>query len=218
MLLPLVVALVGCADPDPDALLRRHDLDGAAAAWAARHGGQRLDVDHAAAEALATRASTDPTITAATVADAMEAVRLLDANPLGAKDVDSPFPSMSALCGAVERAFPGPWLVAVGRPEVRTDKDPYSAGAALPWTGGRVAGWARTDLAAFGARIDADPPARKGVLAIRTGAGDFWVLLRRDPDGWWVLGASDLDAARRLLGAIPAGASAAPVVGGPRSP
>lgn len=212
MVLSLLALLLGCGAPDPDALLRRHDLDGASAAWERLHG-EPLDVDHRAVDALATRAARDPGITTAYVAEAMRAVRLVEAVPeAGLADVDAPFSSMEALLRGVERGVRGPLLVAVARPETRADGDPYVQDAPLPCRGGRVIGWAQTDLAALGARIDADPPGRKVVVAVRGAEGDFWMVVRRDLEGWWLVGATNREGASRVLSASAAGATAPPVV------
>lgn len=224
MVLPVLVAALGCraADPDPDALLRRHDLDGAAAAWEARTGTP-LDADHPVADILATRAGRDPSVDTADVADALDAVHLLEGLALGLKSVDLPVPSMEALFGAMEAASPPPRLVVVGRAETRLDRDPWLHGGALPWRGGRVVGWAREDLAALGARIDRDPPPRTTSIAFRAGSGagptgTLWLVVRRDPGAWWALSASDPEAAGRLIEAAGRRASGRPAGEGTAAP
>ena len=156
---PMFALLLSCARPDPDVLLRAHDLDGASAAWATRHG-QELDIDHPVADILSRRAVTDPTITAATVAETMRAVRLLEAGKAtGVIGLDLPVDQLEAWLGAVETLLVPPLLVVAGRSDGALDKDPYPGGA-LPWQRGRLIGFATQGLAALGALVDhaAAPP------------------------------------------------------------
>ncbi|MFZ5475525.1 MAG: hypothetical protein ACOZNI_02015 [Myxococcota bacterium] len=207
-----LLLLLACTRPDPDARLRAHDLDGAAAAWEKRHG-TRLDVDHPVADVLATRAARDPSITAATVADTMEAVRALEASPrLGARDADVPFERWEDLLVAAGKLGEPPLIVAVGRSEGVHDKDPWTAGGDLPFRDGRVVGWARRAagegteaLAALGRRLDANPPAKLVTVALRDARGAVAFYARKEADGWWVRWTTDPEAAGALLRLMEAG-------------
>jgi hypothetical protein len=196
----LLVSLgVGCRAPDPDGKLRAGDLAGAAVAWeAVRH--TPLDIDHPAAEALAARAPRDATITAERIADTMDAIRFLEQAPRkGTKAVDLTFPSFTDWFTALDSLAEPPALVVVGRSESIGDHDPYTQGGALPWKGGRVVGWAHTDLAALGRTIDADPPARLIVVGMRDATGVVYVNVERKDGEWAALAADDAFAAARLV-------------------
>lgn len=190
----------GCRAPDPDALLRRHDLDGAATAWEQVHG-ERVSLDHTVADILAQRAATDPGITMPVVLDTLDAVRTLDATAHpGTEALDTGFDRLADLLGAAEILAAPPFLVVVGRSETRLDKDPYLGGA-LPWARGRVVGWARRDAAAFGARIDADPPLRLVTVLARDATGAVSIGLEHREGAWWTLNAADAHTAARLVAA-----------------
>lgn len=157
-----LLLLAACGAPDPDALLRKGDLDGAAAAYAERAGAP-LDVAHPVAEVLAGRARSDATVTTTTIADAMDAVRFLEQAPIiRVQHLDLDFDRFEDLGAALDALAEGDALFVVGRSEGLGDKDPYLMGGALPWKGGRVVGWARRDMAALGKSVDANPPREAG--------------------------------------------------------
>jgi hypothetical protein len=188
---------------DPDDLLRAGEGERAVAAWVAS-GGAEIDLANPLAQVMLTRAPTEPTITLESIAEAIEAAELLDARPrLGLRSLDRPITSMRALLAGAERVLRGPVYVAVGRSLSRGDRDAHLSGAALPWQGGRIVGWARStgqgSLAALGARIDANPPARLITVGLRGAQRDFWIFVERTPDGWLAKTTSDPDAAGPVL-------------------
>ncbi len=193
----LALWLLGCA-PDPDARLRDGDLAAAASASARR--GVPLDIDHPVAEILAVRARTDATITTASIADAMEAVRFLEQAPIIRKQgLDLSFARFEDLGAALDALAEGPALLVVGRSENLADKDPFLMGGDLPWKGGRLVGWARTDLAALGRRLDADPPPKLVVVGVRDDSGSVYLNIERRDAAWWPVAASDAVVAARLV-------------------
>lgn len=194
----VVAALVGCEPRDPDALLRNGDLAGAAEAAAAR--GAPLDVDHPIAEILALRARTDATITAGTLAEAVAAARLLEQGPiLRTAPLDLSFARLGDLGAVLAALAEGTPMFAVGRSEARSDKDPYLLGGALPWKGGRLVAWGSAELAAVGAKVDADPPAKLVTVGVADATGALWLGLERREGAWWVVHTSDREAGARLV-------------------
>lgn len=190
--------LLACRGPDPDALLRKHDLDGAAAAWTARTG-EVVSFDHTVADILAQRAAHDPAITTAYVVEALAAARLLDLCPRrGLAGLDLGFTGMEQVFGAAQALADGPLLVAVGRSSVVSDRDPYLGGP-LPFANGRIVGWASADAPDLGRRIDAEPPLRLVTVSLRDGRDGFCLTAEHRPDGWWATAASDGAVAARLL-------------------
>jgi hypothetical protein len=187
--------LLACAPPDPDALLRRGDLAGAAAAWRAR-SGHDADVDHPVADILARRAATDPEITMASVLAEVAAARLLELAPrLGNRALDvGEIASLAALLGGCRPS--GAWLVSVGRSEVPADRDPL-AGGALPFAQGRIVGHAAdvTAARALGARLDADPPARRTLVASQDRRGQAILSLEHRDGAWWGVSSPDPESA-----------------------
>lgn len=191
--------LAACGGPGADELLRRHDLDGAAAAWE-KQTGAPLDVDHRVADVLSTRAAKDPTITVALLAGTMEAVRLLERAPdRGSKVVDRPFDSFSTLGGAIEKVARGSFVVAVGRSELPSDRDPYFANGDLPWSGGRLVGWERDKLDTLARTLEDRPPVRLVTIALRDSSCEQFLFVERAHDAWWVRSATDPNAAAALL-------------------
>ncbi len=201
-LLSLLLVLpgnTGCAPPDPDARLRAGDLVGAAGAWRELHGAL-LDTDHPVAEILAIRATGDQPVTTIALEDAMAAVRLLEQAPsAGTRELDLSFTSFTDWFRALEALAVPPMLVVVGRSEGRGDRDPYTAGGALPWKGGRIVGWARSDVARLGSEIEGNPPARLVVVAMRDATGSVFVNLERRDGAWWTVAASRPEIAARLV-------------------
>jgi hypothetical protein len=190
-------------DPDPGELLRQGRADEAVAAYQAA-GGTPFAVGHPLAQVLFQRARTDPSVTLGAIADGVEAASLLDARPrLGLRDLDRPFVSMRALLAGAQTALGTSSYVAVGRSLSRGDKDAHLNGAALPWQGGRIVGWARGEVEGsfgeLGARIDADPPARLITVGLRTATHDFWIFVEKNPDGWIAKTSSDPQAAGPVL-------------------
>jgi hypothetical protein len=184
--------LAACRSADPDALLHQGDLPGAAAA-------SGLDLDHPVAEVLAFRARRDPTVTVAAIADAVEAVRVLEGAPaVRTQPLDLSFASLEGFGAALDALREGPAILVIGRADGRGDGDPYTDGP-LPWRGGRVIGWARADLAALGRSVDADPPPRLVVLAAQDDTGSVYLNVERRGDAWWVLAVSDPHLAARLV-------------------
>lgn len=194
-----LLLLAACGAPDPDALLRKGDVDGAAAAYAERAGAP-LDVKHPVAEVLAGRARSDATVTTATIADAMDAVRFLEQAPIiRVQHLDLDFDRFADLGAALDALAEGDALFVVGRSEGLGDKDPYLMGGALPWKGGRVVGWARRDMAALGKSVDENPPAKLVVVGIRDATGEVYLNVERRDGAWVALSASDAKAAARLV-------------------
>jgi hypothetical protein len=194
---------LGGPTPDPGELLRQGRTDEAVAAYQAA-GGTPFAVGHPLAQVLFQRARTDPSVTLGTIAEGVEAASLLDARPrLGLRDLDRPFVSMRALLAGAQAALGPSSYVAVGRSLSRGDKDAHLNGAALPWQGGRIVGWARGAVAGsfaeLGARIDADPPARLVSIGLRTPARDFWIFVEKNPDGWIAKTSSDPQVAGPVL-------------------
>lgn len=189
---------LACAEPDPDALLRARDLPGAARALSAREG-VTIDLAHPVAEVLAVRAASDPTLTAAEVARTVQAVRRLDAVPaVGLRAVDLSFPDAQSLCGAAAALGRGRVLVVVGRSEHGGDRDPWMGGA-LPWTRGRLVGFATEDHARFGRVVDAEAPARLVTWVIEDETGALVVTTERKPEAWWSHSSNEPRSAARLL-------------------
>ncbi len=194
----MLALLLSCARPDPDALLRAHDLDGASAAWAAIHG-EALDIDHPVADILSRRAVTDPAITAATVAETMRAVRLLEAGKAtGVTGLDLPVDQLAPWLGAVEALALPPLLVVAGRSDGALDKDPYQGGA-LPWQRGRLIGFATHGLTALGARVDEAAAPRLVTLRLQDQTGDLLLTFAPLDGIWWTTAASDARAGARLV-------------------
>ncbi len=194
----MLVLLLACAPVDPDARLRAHDLDGAAAAWTARTGTP-LDTDHVVADILSRRSVTDPGVTSATVAETMRAVRLIEsgkATTLAALDL--PVDRLGAWLGVVEQLALGPVLVVAGRSDGALDKDPYQGGA-LPWKRGRIIGFASVDLASLGGLIDDAAAPRLVTLRLQDQTGDLALTLAPLDGIWWTTGASDAVAGARLV-------------------
>lgn len=196
----LLALLLACAKPDPDAALRRHDIDGAAAAWKALHG-EEVDLNHGLVDVLATRSEGDPTITMAYTLDALDAARLLDRGPRrGTGSLDTGFEKLETVLAGAAALASGPWLFAVGRSEHPGDADPYVNGA-LPCSLGRIVGWTRTDAAALGRTVDGNPPGRLVTLALRDTTGDLWITMEHRPGSWWTTASSDPAAAARVIAA-----------------
>lgn len=194
----VLLALVGCSRPDPDALFRRHDLDGAADAWAKLHG-ERPDVDHRVMDILALRAGRDPFRTFADALADLRAVRLLEkALPYGNDPLDVGFEAPSDLLRAAERIMLPGGIAAVGRSETGLDRDVYTTGA-LPWSRGRLVGWGPPGLDALGTSLDQDPPARLVTFAFEDETGWFHLSAEHRPDGWWTINATWAPAAGRLV-------------------
>jgi hypothetical protein len=192
------VLLLGCSTPDPDSLLRTHQLDGAADAWAKLHG-ERPDIDHRVMDVLGTRAAHDPTITFASALSTLQAVRLLERNPgWGNQELDTGFDRPSDLLAAAAAVGRPSAFVAVGRSETGLDRDPYVDGA-IPWARGRLVGFAPPDVTALGRRLDDDPPARLVTFAFEDGTGWFSLSCERRPDGWWTINSNNVAAAGRLV-------------------
>ncbi|MDP2314713.1 MAG: hypothetical protein Q8P41_17550 [Pseudomonadota bacterium] len=210
LILLLLAACTGRGAPDPDAKLRGGDLDGAAAAWQAAHG-EPLDLDHPAAQALALRAPRDPSITTASLADTVAVARFLEQAPIvRTQSLDLSFARMADLGAALDALAVPPALFAIGRSESLGDRDPYLPGAALPWKGGRIVGWARLPgepatagtpgpLEAFGATLDANAPAKLVTIGVSDASGDVYLNVERREDAWWVVAASNADAGARLV-------------------
>lgn len=189
---------LACADPDPDALLRAGRLDEAARALAIPPGSP-ADLDHPVAEILARRAATDPAVTAVDVARTVAAVRALEAVPrLGLRAVDMPFPSARALAAAAAHLGRGPTLLVFGRSETGADRDPLLGGD-LPWSRGRLMGFATADLARLGAEVDHAAPARLVTVVAQDDTGSLFLTAERRPDGWWGHTSSHPTAAARWL-------------------
>ncbi len=212
----MLSALIACAAlapdvSDPDERLREHDLAGAAAAWAALHG-EPLDLSHPAADALVRQSASNPSITAALIAETMRAVRLVESAPdTRTQEVDIPLESLTAyasctvaiLANSSRSATPN-WLVAVGRSEVPVDVDPF-VGGPTPFHGGRIVGWA-SDAAALTtlfARIDKDPPPRKVTLSLHGSGTDLHLFLTYRNGAWWALSASDAASAAHWITTCP---------------
>jgi hypothetical protein len=194
------ILLLACRAADPDALLRRHDLDGASAAWTAKTG-EEVDLDHTVADILAQRAAHDPSVTTAYTIEAVTAARLLDSCPRrGLATLDIGFASLASVFQAAEALANGGVRVAVGRSTLVSDRDPYMGGP-LPFASGRIVGWAGADAAAFGRAVDAEPPLRLVTVALRDQNGAFCFTAEHRPDGWWSTATSDAPAAARLLAA-----------------
>jgi hypothetical protein len=210
------LALVfACSTPDPDALLRAHDLDGASAAWAKAHGSP-LDTDHVVADVLSRRSARDPSITARSLAETMEAIRALEGAPRArARQVDHPFERWEdVMAGAAALGQP-PMLVAVGRSETPADQDPFTGGA-LPFSEGRLVGFARRGagegpeaLIALGRELDADPPTKLVTVVVRTARGEVALFVVREGTGWNAKYSTDPEVAVALMRAAEA-AKAAP--------
>ncbi|MFN7143169.1 MAG: hypothetical protein ACK4YP_05290 [Myxococcota bacterium] len=194
-----LLLLAACGAPDPDALLHKGDLDGATVAYAERAGAP-LDVEHPVAEILAGRARSDATVTTGAIADAMDAVRFLEQAPIiRTQGLDLTFDRFEDLGAALDVLAEGDALLVVGRSEGLGDKDPYLMGGALPWKGGRVVGWARRDMKAFGKSIDANPPPKVLVVGVRDATGAVYVNVERRDGVWAALSSSDAKAAARLV-------------------
>ena len=186
------LALAACRPADPDALLHAGDLPGAGAA-------ARVDVAHPVGDLLAFRARTDPSVTIEGIADAVDAVRLLEGAPVvRTQPLDLSFARMEDLGAALEALAEGPSILAVGRADGRGDGDPYTGGP-IPWRGGRVVGWARHDLAALGKQVDADPPPRLVTVAARDATGSVFLGVERREGAWWILSVADPEAAARVV-------------------
>lgn len=205
MILPLLLTLACSGTPDPDALLRTGDLDGAAAAWKVVHGTP-LDTDHPVAHVLAMRAPRDPAITVATIADTVGAVRFLEQAPLKRTEaLDLTIERLADLGAALDTLAEPPALVVVGRSENLADRDPYTTNAPLPWKGGRILGIVRSPstaadpFARLGAGLDADPPPKLVVIGVSDATGVVYLNLERQGGLWAVLAASDADAGARLV-------------------
>lgn len=192
--------LVACAAPDPDALLRAHDLDGAAEAWARSHESS-LDPRYPASDVLSRRAARDPTITTALVVETVDALKLLDAAPqVGLKNMDLPLERLSDLAVCTPTMLRSPWLVAIGRSDTPADADPYEGGP-LQWKRGRLVGFASTAdaITRLYAAVDKDPPPRLTTVAVRADASTFFLFLGRRDGGWTLATTTDVDAATRYL-------------------
>jgi hypothetical protein len=180
-------------------MLRAQDPAGASRAWEALHGAP-LDLDHPAAQVLVARARTDPSVTAATIAETMPAIRLLDGfKRTRNKMIDRPFDTAEILLAGIEAVAEPPLLVAVGRSEIVGEPDPLVPGGALPWNGGRLVGWADHDLAALGASLDANPPARLVTIAARDATGSLYLYAEHTEAGWVVHTASEQAAGIHVM-------------------
>jgi len=204
---PLLLSLACSAPPDPDALLRAGDLPGAAAAWADANGAP-LDTAHPVAVALSLRAPRDPSITTASIAEAVELALCLEAMPpVRLQPLDLSYGTMADLGAALDALAVLPALVVVGRSENAADTDPYtSPHALLPWKGGRIVTWASVPasgpsgaIEALGASIDANPPVNLVTLAMRDATGDLHLSVELRSGAWFTAGASDAYAAARVV-------------------
>ncbi len=211
MLSFLLLAFACSGPPDPDARLRAGDLDGAAAAWQSVHGVP-LDIAHPAAVSLAARAPRNPAVTTALLADTLDAVRFLEQAPVKlTQALDLTFDRLADLGAALDILGVGPTLLVVGRSETPVDPDPYTTNADLPWKGGRLVGFAFTEvtsgsppaapgpLQAFGARVDANPPANLVTLGLRDGTGEVYLNAERGQGTWVVISASNAGVGARLV-------------------
>lgn len=194
-------ALGACTPaPDPDALLRRHDLSGAEAAWKQLHG-EEIDLNHHVVDVLAQRAASDPSITMASTLDALEAARLLDRVPTrGMGSVDIGFDSLESVLGAAGAIAKAPALVVVGRSATPADKDPYEGGP-LPWRSGVLVGWTRADPSVLGRETDKLNPTRLVTIAMQDQTGALWLTVHHQDGLWWATASTDAPACARVLGA-----------------
>jgi hypothetical protein len=210
MLTSLLLVFACSGPPDPDARLRAGDLDGAAAAWQSVHGVP-LDIAHPAAVALAARAPRNPAITTVVLAATVDAVRFLDKAPATRTEaLDLTFDRLADLGAALDILGVGPTLLVVGRSRTPVDPDPYTTNADLPWRGGRLVGFASGapsgpppaapgPIEAFGATVDANPPAKLVTFGIRDGTGHVYMNAERQYGIWVVISASNARVAARLL-------------------
>lgn len=192
--------LVACAAPDPDALLRAHDLAGAAAAWSRTHE-EVLDTRYPAADVLSRRSATDPAITMQLVVETVDAMKFLDTAPqVGLKNVDLPLERLADLGACTPAMLKSPWLVAIGRSETPADADPYEGGP-LQWKRGRLVGFASTaeTVAALYAAVDKDPPPRLTTIAVRADGSSFFMYFGRRDGGWTLATTTDVALATRYL-------------------
>ncbi len=228
--------LLACAAPDPDALLRAGDVAGAAAAWNATHDVP-VDLDHEVASILARR---EPDASVARVAEAVEAVRLVEAGPVRSRlELNTPVGSFTTVVAGARAVARLPLVVAVGRSDARGDVDVLQRGSAIPWFGsseagmaaarGRLVGWTRYVTADgvgtttdgwtsrrgtldLAAWLDANPPARLVTLALEDATGSVWIWAERGAEGWTLLATSSLGAADRILRGAPIGEGLRPDV------
>lgn len=195
----MLVLLLACpsAPPDPDALLRAHQLDAWAAAVETRDG-VRPDTSLPAADVLARRAAADPSWTSARVAGALHAVTLLNTAPvIGKRALDLSF-DLDPLFAAAEVLSGGQVFVAVGRSENGLDKDIYQGGA-LTWRDGRLVAWGAAPLAPVAAAVAAEPIPRLLTLAFEDTSGRLTLTAARQATGWWTTAATDAERGADLV-------------------
>jgi hypothetical protein len=187
--------LVACQPADPDALLHAGRLEEAAAA-----ATPPVDVSSRAAQVLGMRARQDRSVTIAVLREAVAAVRLLDESPATrTQKLDVPLDRAADLGAVADALGVGATIMAVGRSETPADPDPWTKAGDLPWARGRVFGYAEHDLAALGARLDANPPVKLVTVGIADQTGAVWFTMQREGDAWETVSASDAEAAARLL-------------------
>lgn len=194
----MILWALACADPDPDALLRQGRLEEAGAAAG-------FDPAAPVAQILAGRARRDPSITVATVREAIAAVTLLDGAPqTRTQTLDVPIERLADLGAAADVLAEGARRMAIGRSETLADQDPWTHAVPLPWKGGRLVGSATTNLESLGARLDADPPVKLVTVGLEDTTGRVYITLQHRDGEWDPVSASDAEAGARL--ALAAGA------------
>lgn len=192
--LPLITALLGCARPDPDALLQAGRVAEAAAAYQAQTG-HVVDFGHPAADGLARRAALQHAGSVADIERQMRPVLLLDQTPLrGRLALDLSFPSLGPVLAA---AFDlGGTQVAVGRSQNPAEREVENGGD-LPWSNGRLVGGAEdaASASALGRKVDADPPPRLVTVGMTDGTVSVFFTVQHKPEGWITVASLTPDAA-----------------------
>lgn len=209
----MLLLLLACADPDPDALLREGRLDDAMRAQAAR-GGRTAPTTHHTATVLAKRAQRESWITMPVLVEWTEAAALLDSAPATrTESLDVSFEAWAPMADCTAGRLTAPWRVVVGRSDVPADPDPLETGRPfenVPYKNGRVVGTAavlepaaadagRAALRSLFASVDANPPTHRVTVLIADTGGNLAVNLTRREGVWWTVSANDADAGAQWI-------------------
>jgi hypothetical protein len=199
--------LLACT-ADPDGLLRKGELAGAAHAWEVA-GNPVIDTTLAGVDALGRRARLDPTVTLPLLAEVTPALRLLERFPQAkTRQLDVPIEKLADLGAALDALATPPAVWVVARSSNLADKDPWTEGGALPWKAGRLVGFAPAastssftapSMEALGAMVDADPPSKLVSLAMADATGEVFVTIEREGGAWFSISTTDQPSAARLM-------------------
>ena len=210
-------ALLGCAQ-SPDELLRAGKLDEAASAWVAA-GGERIDTQQPASQALAGLARHDPAVTFSLLAEMAAASSALDKAPMiKLESLDVSFPSWEPLLTCAATALTPPWRIVVARSEVPADGDAgvlKTIDSDPPYAKGRIVGTvanpplsappsqpdstAIVRAAALGSKLDANPPVRRVSLLAQGGTAILAIHTEHRDGVWWAISANEAQSGAALI-------------------